>query len=501
MWNGNRMRRWSFVLAAVALAGCGDEEPAVFPGDGPLEVTFPAELLWGATTTSFQVERGLGHTDWGIWAALPDKVEGGDLPDDGPDALGHVREDVERMRAMGLTSYRLGLELARVYPSQEAFDANEPDAAGLAAYDELVNALVAAGITPMVTLHDYVWPAYLSDPLDGAQPQGWERIDARVAFEVWCHHMAAHFGDRVDLWITINEPTLEASAGYLEGSSPPGVSDAERMTDVLADQLEGHARCYDAIHQSDEVDADRDGVAALVSIAAHQRAFEPADATRAADRAAAEHSRRFWNLWFLDAIVRGDVDENFDDAIDVEGDPALAGRADFVAVNYFGPAQIDAGSDELEHVGHLPLLTGLASARPKTDLGWDIDAPGLGRVLDEVAGYGLPIFVTENGVADAADHNRARFVAEHAWEIGLARARGLDVRGYFYGALIDGFEWAAGFCPRFGLYAVDFGSAARTRSETSAVAVLSALAGERYLDRERVEALAPYRSTSAACEL
>ena len=148
--------RFAFLLAATLTAtGCVDD--ASFPVDtGPTEVTFPEGFLGGSATAGFQIESGLANTDWGLWATLPGKIANGDVPDDGPDALAHIDEDVALMQAAGHTTYRFGIEMARVYPTQESFDNNEPDAAGLASYDALVDALVAADITPMVTLHHFV---------------------------------------------------------------------------------------------------------------------------------------------------------------------------------------------------------------------------------------------------------------------------------------------------------------------------------------------------------
>jgi len=488
----------SGLFVAALIAGCGGDGAAE-PTPGPREVDFPDGFLWGSATAGFQIERGLSGTDWGVWAGEPGHIAGGDDPDDGPDALAHVAGDIALMQQAGLNSYRFSIEMARVYPDRASFDADAADAAGLGRYDALVDALGAAAIAPMVTLHHFVWPAYLSDPTDPSAPQGFERADAVEVFASWCGRMAGHFGDRVDLWVTINEPVVEATVGYLSTVFPPGVSEVERVVAVMRRQVEANARCYDAIHQADQVDADGDGAAALVSIAKHDRVYEPRDKHDARDVAAAEHARHFWNQWFTDAVVLGDIDDDFDDQVDVLGDQSLGGRADYFGLNYYGVSLVDADTLRLPYLGNVPSQTDLPTERPKSDLGWDIAPEGFAVVLDEAARYGLPIYVTENGIADATDQNRSRYLAEHLFELGKARLRAVDVRGYYHWSLIDNFEWASGFCPRFGLFAVDFAAADKTRSATAAVPLLRSIALDRVLTAERVAALPPYVSAPVHC--
>jgi beta-glucosidase len=493
--------RWLVVACSLAVvAGCSDPPEVVEEQPETLtEVSFPEGFVWGAASAGFQIESGLGATDWGAWAAMPGKIADGDQPDDGPDALAHIDDDVAALEQAGLDGYRFSIEMARIFPTRAELDADTPAADGLAAYDELFAALAAAGVSPMVTLHHFVWPIYMSDPAAAAEPQGWERTDAVEVFAEWCARMGATYGDRVDTWVTINEPTVEATVGYLATVFPPGVSDMERVVAVLKAQVEAHARCYDALHEADTVDADGDGVAAMVSIAKHNRVYEPRDADDERDREAVAHAYRFWNQWFLDAIVLGDVDEDFDDVVDVSADPQLAGRADYIGLNYYGVSQVDADSLRQPYLGNVPAQFDLQSDRPKNDLGWDIYPAGFAKVIDDAAVYGLPIQITENGIADALDVNRSRFLAEHLFEIGAAIARGVEVNGYFHWSLTDNFEWAGGFCPRFGLFVVDYDSAERARTATAAVSLLAQITASGELTRATIDALPAYTSEPASC--
>lgn len=484
------------IVASALLAACSDASPEV--SAEPSSVAFPKGMLWGAATAGFQVEKGLANTDWGIFAGLPGTIQKSGKPDDGPDALAHIDEDVAAMTGAGFNAYRLSIELARIYPDRKSFDDDAPSAEGLAAYDALFASLNKAKVAPMVTLHHFVWPSYMSDPSKKKEPQGWERDDATQVFTEWCTRMGKRYGDRADLWVTINEPNVEASVGYLAGKFAPGVVDVERMATVMRNQVEAHARCFDALHAADTTDVDNDGKPALVGIAQHQRVYEPADPTNEEDVVAAEHSRYAWNLWIMNGIVRGEVDDDFDGTPE-KTDPMRVGRADFFGLNYYGVSRVAAASLRVKYLGSVPLQQNLPTERPKADNGWDIYPRGFATVLDEAAGYGLPIYITENGIADETDVNRSRFVAEHLFELGKAQTRGADVRGYLHWSLMDNFEWAAGFCPRFGLYRVDYTDPLRARTPTKAVSLLKDVAASNALDKATIDALPAYTSQPFPC--
>jgi beta-galactosidase len=234
-----------------------------------------------------------------------------------------------------------------------------------------------------------------------------------------------------------------------------------------------------------------------VSVAAHQRTFHPLDPSSADDIAAALHVEYIWNRWFLNVIVKGDWDDNLDgnltDPADRTGDPTLKGRADYIGVNYYSDTLISA------HKGIvIPVINAavqqdhLPTGRPRTDVSWDIYPEGFGTVLDEAASYGLPIVVTENGIADHADANRSRFVAEHLYQLGWAIQRGADIRGYMHWALMDNFEWVSGFCPKFGFSSVDPSTSARTARPSAAFYKQIIQAGKVSLTD--IAALPPYAS-------
>ena len=483
------------LVLAAALASCSSDDPGA-PSEGPSEVTFPADFMWGSASAAFQVEKGLPNTDWGLWVKTPGKIKNGEDPDvGGADALARIDEDVALLKAANQNTYRFSIEWARVYPTRAAFDADQPDPAAIAAYDKLFSALRGAGIRPFVTMQHFTLPDYLSDPGKPDEPQGWERDETVAAFATWCTRAAARWGGEVDWWVTINEPMVSPIAGYIQGAFPPGlVLKLDRALEVGRKEVVGHAKCYDAIKAADTTDADGDGKASWVGIVQHQRAVEPEEPDEPADLVAAERVRYLNNLWFINAVVRGDWDDDFDGNLDGpkdrRADPALANRSDFLGINYYSALTASARGLILPVVNAAIRQERLLTDRPKTDFFWDVYPEGLRVVLEEVRPYNLPIVITENGIADSADQNRARFVLEHLFELGRARDAGLDIRGYMYWSLLDNFEWAAGFCPRFGLHTVDRTTGARAARPSAGVYANAARTGK--VTRAEIDALPPY---------
>lgn len=456
---------------------------------------FPKGFLMGSATASFQVERGNGATDWGVWATLPGTIKNDDKPDDGPDALAHIDEDVASLVATSQNAYRFSLEWGKLYPTRAAFDSDTPEPAVLAKYTELIQKLRAAKITLMLTLSHFTLPVWLADPRVKG-PFGWERPETVTAFGGYCERIAKRFGKDVDLWATINEPIVSPLGGYVQGGFPPGLTlEIDRALLVAKAEVRGHALCYDAIKGADKDDADGDGQAALVGPVIHQREVLPRDPSDADDVAAAGRVRYLNNLWFANAVVFGDfdddVDGNLDGPADKRADPSLAKRADFLGVNYYTSMEAAAsGGIVLPRVNAVIQADHLLSNRPKTDFHWDIYPAGFGAVLDEVVRYKLPVYITENGIADSADVNRSRFLAEHLFELGYAMKRGLDVRGYFHWSLIDNFEWNSGFCPRFGLIAYDNKTQTRTLRKSAQTFARFIQAGK--VTQSDIDALPPY---------
>jgi len=488
----------------IAIAALSCKSDGASANEAPASVTFPNAFMWGTATAAFQIEKGDVHTDWGHWVALsPSKIKNADTPDvGGPDALDHIDGDIALMQQMGVNAYRLSIEWGRLFPTVDASNSGTPDPVALAIYDAEMQKLQSAHITPMVTLQHFALPDWLSDVNAPNDPQGWERPETGDAFAKFCTFAGTHFGAQVDWWVTINEPLVSVVTGYVQGGSPPGVIlGATRAFAAAHAMIKAHARCYDALHAADTVDADGDGKAVWVSVAKHQRTFHPIDPSDSDDVAATARVHYIWNQWFLNAVIRGDYDDDLDGNYtgpnDTVADPALVGRMDYIGMNYYSDTLIGSSTGGIV----IPVINAtvqqdhLATDRAKTDVAWDIYPEGLRTILEQdIAPYHLPVVITENGIADRSDANRPRFLAEHLYQLGWAIKDGVDVRGYFHWSLMDNFEWQNGFCPKFGFASVDATSGVRTlrASGSKFQAIISA----KKVATADIDALPPYAAPS-----
>jgi beta-glucosidase len=408
---------------------------------------FPPGFLFGTATSATQVEGHCTTTDWYEFARVG-RVKGGARLDVAADFWNRWPDDVALQRGLGMNAARLSLEWGRIEPRPGAVDR-----AALEHYRAILGAHVDAGIRPMVTLHHFALPTWMADRGGLLAPELPERLArfARVAFDA--------LGDLVPHWITINEPNVLVAHAHLLGVWPP--AHTSPMEAVVAHHrlLEAHVRMYRALH-----DADRRGDVS-VGVAHHLRPAEPRDPQRVADRAASRVFNAVFNEAFARALARGElVSRRADPWLVRLGafDPREArGTQDFLGVNYYSRDRL--GFDP-RLAREMFIARDIPPGAEKNDLGWEIYPDGLLTVLEAWSRRtgGLPVYVTENGVADARDALRPRFLVRHLERVAEALARGIDVRGYYHWSLLDNFEWAEGYAPRFGLVAVDYATGKRT---------------------------------------
>jgi beta-glucosidase len=418
----------------------------------------PRGFWLGVATSAYQIEGG-ATTDWSDW-------EKGRYPDGAPhvanrasaaraaDSWNLWRDDVAACKQLGANMYRLGVEWSRLEPTDGAWDE-----AAAARYREMFAALRAARVEPMVTLSHFTLPPWI------AARGGWDWEGTPAALAAFAGRAGAAFGDLVDWWITLNEPNVYVAKGYLAGQWPPGAKDPARAVRALAAFERAHGLMAQALRAADRNDADGDGHATRIGIAHNVRVFDPRS-WNPVDHVAARVADDFYNQQFLDAVTRGRVHASLPRVLEIdEPFPALAGSFDFLGLNYY--------TRELT-VGHLfgdrRYEPTTAPDRPKSDLGWEIYAEGLYRVLKRYATSGWPLFVTENGVADARGDRRPDFLRAHLYALDRARSEGVNVIGYLHWSLIDNFEWSHGYEGRFGLFTIDFADdPTLTRRPTPAV--------------------------------
>ncbi|HSP97577.1 MAG TPA: GH1 family beta-glucosidase [Candidatus Dormibacteraeota bacterium] len=420
---------------------------------------FPDGFLWGTATAAYQIEGahdvdGRTPSIWDTFAHTPGKVRAGDTGDVACDHYHRFRDDVALMAELGLTAYRFSISWPRVIPT----GSGTANAAGLAFYDQLVDVLLARGITPFVTLYHWDLPQALQDR------GGWGSRDVASWFGEYAALMGRTLGDRVRHWITFNEPFAFIVLGHAFGLHAPGLTDPG-----LAFQASHHMN----LAHGDAVRALRASVpGAVIGITQVSMPCYPAS-DGDADRAAARRYDGFLNRWYWEPPLRGEYPADVIARLGVLTPRCEAGDAarmsppiDFFGHNSYTRAVVrdDPGS----------ALTGAATVdtgNPATAMGWEIYPDHLYDALTRITrDYGpLPIYITENGasfddvVRDGAvdDPQRTAYLRTHLAACQRAIADGVDLRGYFCWSLLDNFEWTFGYSKRFGIVHVDFASQQR----------------------------------------
>lgn len=437
-----------------------------------LPLAFPAGFLWGAATSAHQVEGGNTGNDWWRFEQLPGVIAGGRGSGEACRHWELFDSDFALAAADGHNAHRLSLEWSRLEPAPGQFD---PGA--VAHYHAVLASLRRHALTPIVTLHHFTNPLWVADA------GGWESRATVDRFEAFVRFCAREFGSEVDWWCTVNEPEVFAFRGWSEGIWPPAVRDNSRALAVIAHQLEAHGRAYHVLHSEDRADADGDGVAARVGFAKHRIQLEPLRPWNPLDRLQAELEDRVFNVAVERAAIDGEIDLSVPGARGIKRSlPELRHALDWYGLNYYTRWMVRS----LSAVPHVA-----KPGAPQNDLGWELWPGGLEQALVAAGRFGLPVLVTENGVADARDTLRPAALIGYAEAVHAALARGVNVVGYLHWSLLDNFEWADGYRGRFGLYAVDFDRPERPRTRRASAEVFARIArANAVTDEARAAAVA-----------
>jgi beta-glucosidase len=413
---------------------------------------FPADFVWGAATAAYQIEGaatedGRGESVWDRFAATPGKVRNGDTGAVACDFYHRYPEDVALMRELGLDAFRFSISWPRVIPDGRG----KVNQAGLDFYDRLVDELLANGIKPFATLFHWDTPQVLED--EG----GWTSRSTAELFVDYVDAVAARLGDRVDRWITHNEPWVVSWIGHAWGIHAPGRTSEADAIAASHHLLLSHGWAVDALRTASP--------GAEVGISLNLAHVDPV-ADTAEDIAAAREVDGRENRWFLDPIFRGDYPADVLERFAAtpppvrEGDlKAISAPIDFLGVNSYFRRLVSADAVGLNAV-HVP-------GAQYTDTGWEVHPEGLHKLLVRIANdYKLPvIYITESGAAfgDLRGHDgrvhdpeRLEYLASHIDAVGRAIEDGVPVHGYFVWSLLDNFEWAHGYSKRFGIVYVDY---------------------------------------------
>ncbi len=415
---------------------------------------FPADFIWGAATASYQIEGawdedGKGESIWDRFSHTPGNILGGDTGNIACDHYHRWPEDIALMSDLGLDAYRFSISWPRIIPNGRG----QINQAGLDFYSRLVDALLEAGITPFPTLYHWDLPQVLQD--EG----GWPVRSTAEAFVDYADVISRHLGDRIKHWMTINEPWVIASLGYLMGVHAPGHQELDEMLPASHHLLLAHGWTVPVLRQNSP-DAE-------VGIVLNLGPQAPASPS-AADKAVAWNFDGVHNRWYLDPISgRGypaDIVQSYGRELDYiqPGDmEAIAAPIDFLGVNFYNRSihrNFGAANNLPETVHH----TG-----ERTEMGWEVHPESLYDLLGRLHfDYRFPaMYVTENGTAcpdqfsddgHVHDADRISYLQRHLGSAAKAIVAGVPLKGYFVWSLMDNFEWSFGNSMRFGLIYIDY---------------------------------------------
>jgi beta-glucosidase/6-phospho-beta-glucosidase/beta-galactosidase len=474
------------VALLAVIAACGPDDappdggpPLEFPAAGPL--TGVDSFRFGVATAATQIEDMNTAVDWYLWT-LPE-AQGGlgktTFVGDATRGFTLVEQDLDLVESLGVDSYRFSIEWARIEPARDQIDET-----ALAHYRSELESLRARGITPLVTVHHFSNPVWVADPrgtacsggptdtnLCGFGGPGGAQITAELSEHATL--LATRFGDLVDDWGTVNEPVNYLFAAYAVGQFPPGglSLDPLHFATVMRDYIAAHAAIYDAIRAADTIDADGDGVAAAIGLSVSVADWQPtrnnAPSTDPEDIGARDRMVYLFHYVFVDSIVGGQFDANLDGQPD-EDHPEWRDRIDWLGLQYYFRAGI-TGKDPLlpAPLAFTPCFGGFdgGACLSSPDPTYCVPAMGYEGYIDGIHDVvmafaqrfpGVPLMITEGGIATATPVRRAENIVRELEAVARARADGADLRGYYHWSLTDNFEWHEGFVPRFGLFTIDY---------------------------------------------
>ncbi len=431
-------------------------------------MAFPKDFLWGAATSSYQIEGaaledGRGECIWHRFSHTPGKVLNGDTGDVACDHYHRYIDDIKLMKDLGLKAYRFSVSWPRILPQ----GVGEVNDLGLDFYDRLVDELLAADIIPFLTLYHWDLPQALQDRGGWLNPEivGW--------FSEYTDIVSRRLGDRVKAWTTHNEPWVAAFLVHAFGEHAPGLKEWALGFQAAHHLLLAHGAAVPIIRQNVP-----DG---QVGIVLDQAERTPATDSEADQQAAYLSGVAGGHQWFLDPIFKGYyppdgvryLTEQLE-GIDLDAVKSACVPIDYLGINYYFRMVFAANEDGTPFP---PRIVPQPDA-PKTQMDWEIYPDGLYNILTYIhKTYGpIDLYVTENGAAYpdrppvngvVEDPERIAYLQQHFAAAERAIAEGVPLKGYFVWSLLDNFEWAFGYERRFGIVYVDFNTLTRTPKQSA----------------------------------
>ncbi len=371
---------------------------------------FPKGFLWGAATSAHQVEGG-NTNDWSKWEEKNGNILDGTTSFHAADQFNRFKEDFALAKKFNHKIHRLSIEWSRIEPEPGKFNHE-----AIRHYHKVFDELTKKKIKIMLTLHHFTNPVWFSEI------GGWKSKKSIFYFNRFVEKMAKEYHKKINYWITINEPNVYASNGFLRGLWPPQKKSVFAYRKVLRNMARAHKKAFKTIHKQDKI--------AFVGIAKNTFSIESYRWWLFEHFIKQKLLNYVWNHYFL---------------------RKTKGYHDFIGINYYFHTRIRKSG-----LFVIKTVDAREEHREGSDLGWEIYPNGLFQTIMNMKQYNLPMFITENGLAALNDHRRCRFIVSHTKEVYHAIKAGADVWGYCFWSLVDNFEWDKGLEPRFGLISIDY---------------------------------------------
>jgi len=362
---------------------------------------FPKDFLWGSSVSSYQVEGNIDNCDWSK-----------DFPaGKACQYYSKYEKYFDIAKELNQNIHRFSLEWSRIQPEEGKFDRSEIEHCR-----KVLIALRERGIKSMLTVWHWTLPLWFSSM------GGWENGRSNAYFQQYVKFVSEELGDLVDYWIILNEPELYISLAYFLGLSPPQKKSSPMSVFVYKNLIEAHRMGYDTIHEI----------------------IPNAKVSSALNMTYVDSFKNNSKVNYFSAVVW----DKFRNGLFINN---IRTKLDYISVNYYFHDRIRLD------LGRFPYILRVQNENKEvSDLGWEICPKGIYHVLLGLKRYNLPIFITENGLADKTDAKRAKFIENHLKWIHKAISSGTDIKGYLHWSLIDNFEWTLGYTPRFGLIEMNY---------------------------------------------
>ena len=396
------------------------------------DLKFPEGFYWGTATSSHQIEGNNTKNQWWAWEQEGGHIEDGTVSGIACDHYNRFDEDFALAQEFGHNAHRFSIEWSRIEPEEGVWDEKEVDH-----YRKVLESLQRHSLVPFVTLQHFTNPVWFEEM------GGWTSERAPELLARYAGYMAKALGDAVPFWLTINEPPVLPAAQYIAGVFPPQKRDMGLARLAARHILMSLGTMHNAIRENTPHNPKIGPVINMMYVMPASDSEE--------DKAAAKALDQYWNAFWLDGMRDGVIGAPWGDAEEV---PGLKGAWDIVGLNYYSRSLAGAGSSRGLGVRQVPPPEGAETST----MGWEVYPEGFYQCITRLKQYGIPVYITENGIGTDDDEQRISYLVRHFNEVRRALDEGVDVRSYMHWCQQDNFEWARGYAQKFGLFGTEEGT-------------------------------------------